>query len=104
MAPVDIASLLPYSYDLGERIGNVSREVASVLASLMDEDDPNLPDCNIYDIGFKFQCVLLEDTTHRAEGCEISIIVLSDNGSTFTDSLMRLLQSKELEPTKIGKV
>ena len=54
IAPIDIPSSLPYNYHLGERIGNVSREVALVLASVMDADDLDLPDCNIYNVGFKF--------------------------------------------------
>ena len=70
----------------------------------MDADDLDLPDCNIYNVGFKFQCILLEDTTHRAEGCEISIIVLSVNDASFTESLMRLLHSKGLELVKVCKV
>ena len=104
IAPVDVASSLPYDYHLGERIGNVSHEVALVLASMMDEQDLDLPDYNIYDVGFKFQCVLLDETTHRAEGSEINIIVLSVNNESFTDSLMYLLHSKGLEPLRICKV
>ena len=71
---------------------------------MMDEQDLDLPDYNIYDVGFKFQCVLLDETIHRAEGSEINIIVLSVNNESFTDSLMYLLHSKGLEPPRICKV
>ena len=51
IAPADKESVPPSTYALGERISNVSREIALVLASSMDFDDASLPECNVYNVG-----------------------------------------------------
>ena len=59
IAPADKESVQPSTYTLGIRIGTVSREVALVLASLIDFDEPSLPESKVYNVGFRFQCILL---------------------------------------------
>ena len=94
IAPADKESVPPSTYALEERIGNVSREVALVLASLMGFDDASLPECNVYNVGFRFQCILVTDSHLKAEGYDVNIIVLSINSDLFTDKMMDLLDSK----------
>ena len=101
IAPADKESVPPSIYALGERIGNVSSEVTLVLASLMDFDDASLPECNVYNVGFRFQCILVTDSHHKAEGYDVNIIVLSINSDSFTDKMMDLLNSKGLVPHRI---
>ena len=101
MAPADKEAISPSTYAPGERIGNVSREVALVLASFMDFDDVCLPECNVYNVGFKFQCILVNDSNHKAQGFDVNIVVLSINSDLFTDEMMYLLSSKGLDPHRI---
>ena len=91
LAPSYIPSSPPSNYHLGERIGNLSRDVASVLATVMDA----------HDIVFQFQCVLLDDSNHKAEGYAIKVIILSDNEPHNTNKIMQLLSSRGLEPLRI---
>ena len=67
----------------------------------MDFDDASLPECNIYNVGFRFQCILVTDFHHKAEGYDVDIIVLSINSDSFTDRMMDLLNSKGLVPHRI---
>ena len=101
IAPADKESVPPSTYALGERISNVSREIALVLASSMDFDDASLPECNVYNVGFRFQCILVTNSHHKAEGYDVNIIVLSINSDSFTDKMMDLLNSKGLVPHRI---
>ena len=48
LAPQDTAAVFPANYLLGERLGNVSREVAAVLADLMDIKNILLDECNVF--------------------------------------------------------
>ena len=75
IAPQDTAAVFLATYYPGERIGNVSRDVAAVLSELMDARSPQLDECNEYSVGYIFLCILLEDTTHRSSGYLIKIIV-----------------------------
>ncbi len=43
---------LPVSYNPGERIGNLSRDVALVLAEFMDMRVLNPEECNNYELDF----------------------------------------------------
>ena len=79
IAPADKESVPPSTYALGERISNVSREIALVLASSMDFDDASLPECNVYNVGLKYQRILVDDSNHRAEGFDVNIVVFSIN-------------------------
>lgn len=69
----------PSTYALGERVGNVSRGVALVPASLMDFNDVRLPESNVCDLGFTFQCELEKTSHHKAEGYRVKIVVISIN-------------------------
>lgn len=101
MAPADKEAIPPSTYAPGERIGNVIREVALVLASFIDFDDACLPECNVYDVGFKFQCILVNNSNHRAQGFDVNIVIHSINSDLFTDEMMYLLSSKGLDPHRI---
>ena len=72
-----------------------------MLATFMNFDDASLPECNVYNVGFKFQCILVNDSNHRAEGFDVNIVVLSINSDLFTDKIMYLLNSKGLHPHRI---
>ena len=89
---------------LGERIGNVSREVALVLASLMDVENVSLPECNAYELGFRFQCQVEEDSHHKAEGYFVNIIVYSINSDIFTDKMFHILNTQGLNPLRMIKL
>ena len=101
LAPIDSAPTPPSTYVLGERIGNVSREVALVLASILDFEDVTLPECNVYDLGFRFQCVVDEDSHHKAEGYFVNIIVYSINSDVFTDKMFDILGLNPLRTIKL---
>ena len=58
-----------------ERIGNVAREEAAVLAAFMDNKLSDSLDDATYDVDYKFDCSLSEDLNHRAEGYKIKIIL-----------------------------
>ena len=104
LAPIDSAPTPPSTYVLGERVGNVSREVSLVLASLMDFENINLPESNAYDLGFRFQCELEEISHHKAEGYCVKIIVYSINSDIFTDIMYDILDSKGLNPLRMIKM
>ena len=104
LAPADSLPSPPSTYVLGERIGNVSREVALVLASLMDFDDACLPECNAYNLGFRFECIIEEDSHHKAEGYFVNIIVFSINSDIFTDKMYDILNTKGLNPLRTIKL
>ena len=72
-----------------------------MLASFMDFDDACLPEYNVYNVGFKFQCILVNDSNHKAQGFDVNIVVLSINSDLFTDEMMYLLSSKGLDPHRI---
>lgn len=88
LAPADNVATPPSTYVLGERIGNVSQDVALVLASLMDFDDACLPESNAYDLGFTCQCELEETSHHKAEGYGGKTIVFSIYSDIFTEKCM----------------
>ena len=86
---------------LGERLGNVSREVAAVLADLMDVKNLLLDECNVYDVGFKFVCELAEDTNHKREGFLIRILVYSLNSDLWTKKMFDILKTKKMKALKL---
>lgn len=104
LAPIDSAPTPPDTYVLGERIGNVSREVALVLAGLMDHQNVSLPECNAYDIGFRFQCIVDEDSHHKAAGYFVNIVVYSINSDIFTVKMFDILNSQGLNPLRMIKL
>ena len=101
LAPQDTAAVFPANYLLGERLGNVSREVAAVLADLMDIKNLLLDECNVYDVGFKFVCELVEDTNHKREGFLIRILVYSLNSDLWTKKMFDILKTKKIKALKL---
>lgn len=89
------------NFSPGERLGNISRETASALADLMDFSSDLLDECNVYDLGFRFVCVLSEKLHHREEGYLITILVYSINSVMWTDKLYDILVAKNAKPTKL---
>ena len=61
----------------------------------MDEDNLLLDECNVYSVGFKFACILLEDINHRAAGYLIKIAVYSINSDSWTHKLYDILKEKK---------
>ena len=90
------------NFSPGERLGNVSRETASVLADLMDFPNVLLDECNIYDLGFRFVCLLSEKLHHKGEGYLITILVYSINSDLWTDKLYNILLAKNANPIKLS--
>lgn len=101
LAPIDSPPTPPSTYVLGERIGNVSREVALVLASLMDVENVSLPECNAYELGFRFQCQVEEDSHHKAEEY---ITVYSSNSDILTDKMFDILNTQGLNLLRMIKL
>ena len=62
-----------------------------------------LDECNIYDVGFRFECVLDEKLHHKAEGYLITILVYSLNSDLWTDKLFQILLSKNVGPIKLER-
>ena len=69
----------------------------------MDGDNLLLDECNVYSVGFKFVCILLEDTNHRSAGYLIKIVVYSINSDLWTHKLYDILKEKKMKPIKIIK-
>ena len=89
------------SYNPGERIGNLSRDVALVLAEFMDLPVLNLEVSNNYEIDFKFVCILLDDTNHKKEGFLILILVYTTNSDSWSAKMFENLKEKKMFPTKL---
>lgn len=100
MAPKRRATI-PNNYENGERIGNVSRDVAEVLSLLMDGTLDYLLECSTYGLGFQLKCVLCDDSNHKSDGFGIHIVVYSINSDIFTDQLIIFFQSKGIQSKKI---
>lgn len=92
---------LPVSYNPGERIGNLSRDVALVLAEFMDMPVLNPEECNNYELDFKFVCTLLDDTNHKKEGFLIVIHLYTTNSDTWSADMFEILKEKKMFPTKL---
>ena len=102
MTPVDVPCEEPSSYIPGERVGNLDRLHAKILAPFMDDGTPILTECNVYDEGYKFACRLESCTNHSFEGYPIFVVVYSINSDLWTNSLFALLDAFELNPTKLN--
>ena len=86
-----------------ERLGNVGRETASDLADLMDFNNDLLGECNLYDAGFRFECMLDKKLHHKAEGYLITILVYSLDSDLWTNKLFQILISKNVGPIKLER-
>ena len=103
IAPLDLVADDGNNFQSEERLGNIGRETASVLADLMDFNSDLLDECNLYDVGFRFECVLDEKLHHKAEGYLITILVYSLNSDLWTDKLFQILLSKNVGPIKLER-
>ena len=83
------------SYNPGERIGNLSRDVALVLAEFMDMPVLNLEECDNYELDFKFICTLIDDTNHKKEGFLINIQVYTNNSDAWSTDMFEILKEKK---------
>ena len=70
----------------------------------MDNVNPALDESNLYDVDFKFVCVLTENLNHLAAGYTIDILVYSANSDSWTDVMLKNLQTEKTKPTKIERV
>lgn len=84
-----------------ERLGNVSKKPAKVMASFMDNANLALDEFNTHDVDFKFVCMLTENLNHRAAGYAIDVLVYSANSAAWTDVMLNILQLDKMEPTKL---
>ena len=103
IAPLDLVADEGNNFQSEERLGNIGRETASVLADLMDFNSDLLDECNLYDVGFRFECVLDEKLHHKAEGYLITILVYSLNSDLWTDNLFQIPLSKNVGPIKLER-
>ena len=104
IAPSDILVRDACNFEASERLGNVSKEAAKVMSTFMDNMNPALDKSNTYGVDFKFVCVLTENLNHRAVGYTIDILVYSANSDSWTDVMLKILQSEKMGPTKIEGV
>ena len=74
------------------------------MAAFMDNVNPALDESNLYDVDFKFIRVLTENLNHRAAGYTIDILVYSANSDSWTDVMLKNLQTEKMGPTKIERV
>ena len=84
-----------------ERIGNVAREEAGVLAAVMDNKLSDSLDDATYDVDYKFDSSLSEDLNHRAEGYKIEIILYSKKSGLWAKKIIDLLKSMNIDAIKI---
>ena len=84
-----------------ERIGNVAREEAAVLAAFMDNKLSDSLDDATYDVDYKFDCSLSEDLNHRAEGYKIKIILYSKKSGLWAKKIIDLLKSMNIDANKV---
>jgi hypothetical protein len=84
-----------------ERIGNVAREEAAILAEFMDNNLSDALDDATYSVDYKFDCSLSEDLNHKAEGYKIEIILYSKKSGLWTNQIIDLLKSMNIDAIKI---
>ena len=103
LAPADVAPIIPANYESEERIGNLCKEHAKILARYMDSGSFSLDctkyDCNVYSEGFIFTCTLLENTNHAAFGYAVRINVCTQNSKVWIESIFDDLFKNDLNPT-----
>ena len=78
--------------------------MASVLSDLMDIKSLSLDESNVYSVGFRFVCELVEDTKHKREGFKIRILVYSLNSDQWTKKLYDVLKIKKMKGLKIIQI
>jgi hypothetical protein len=89
------------NFEPSERLGNVSREAAKVLAEFMDDRNVSLDESNVYGVDYKFVCMLTENLNHTREGFTVLILVYSPNADSWTDKMLDILKSTKMNTTKL---
>lgn len=84
-----------------ERIGNVAREQAAVLADFMDDCFSEVLDDRLYGEDYRFICVLIEDLNHKAVGYGIDLVICSQNTDAWNKKLIRLLLSRNVNAIEL---
>lgn len=102
MTPAEKPCIEPNSYIPGERVGNLDRMHAKILAPLMDGGTRNQTEYNMYDVGFTFACRLESCTNHTCEGYQLFVIVYTVNSDLWTDSLFDFLHASGLNPSELN--
>ena len=69
----------------------------------MDEENLLLDEWNVYSVGYKFVCILLEDTNHSSAGYLLKIFVHSINPDSWTHKLYDLLKEKKMKQSRLTK-
>lgn len=90
-------------FTAGQHVGHVARECSEVLAPLMDDgfvsDSCDSDDFN-YNSGFRLECHLLSNDTNKTKkGYPVSIIVLSNNSSSWVHCLAIMFSDSGFPPT-----
>ena len=89
------------NFEPSERLGNISREAAKVLAEFMDNQNVLLDESSVYGLDYKFVCVLTENLNHTREGFSVVILVYSLNSDSWTDKMLSILNSAKIHTTKL---
>jgi hypothetical protein len=89
----------------GQRVGNIARECAEVLAPLLDNgfvgDSCDTDDFH-YKSGFIFEYHLVSNDTNKSKkGYSVSIIVLSNNSASWVQCLATMFSEKGFPPVVV---
>ena len=101
LVPWNAISVPPGNEVPGERVGNIAKEEASVLAEFMDDTVDAFCDSSLYNIDYKFTCILSENLNHKVDGYRVDIIVFTKNCDLWTLKLLQILQSKGVFAIKV---
>ena len=86
------------NFEPSERLGNISREAAKVLAEFMDNQNVLLDESNVYGVDYKFACMLTENLNHTREGF---ILVYSLNSDSWTDKMLNISKTTKIHTAKL---
>ena len=91
----------------GDRIGNLCREVSTIIAPLMDRSfgsDSCMKDNKTYSVGYDFRCVLSTvDFNHSRDGYSIEIVVSTINSLAWVEELYTEICQK-IEPDSVSRL
>lgn len=76
--------------------------MAQVLAKFMDNLDNQINKRDVYDIDFRFACVLNENLHHRAEGYSIIILVYTEHSNEWTNKFLEMLIAENLQAVRLA--
>ena len=95
LVPWNAISVPPGNEVPGERVG------ASVFAEFMDDTIDAFCYSSLYNIDYKFTCILSEDLNHKVDEYRFDIIVFTKNCDLWTLKLLQILQSKGVFAIKV---